>query len=146
MSRDRREEILARLVAIAGGIPGIAAGRVFRNQEDVTARAQPAIVIFDGDETTEAQAKGVSGRMVEMTPEVRVLVDAKAADVGSSLNGFRAALIKAVVEDAELQDAVGSSGVVRYDGCTTDTAKGERIEGGLGLNFVFKYPLIPSEL
>lgn len=144
MSRDRREEICARLPLIAAALAGIR--RAVRNVEDVTGRSGPIVAFWDGDEATQAQAKKLADRMIEMTPETRILVDAGAADVGPLLNGFRLALIKAVTQDADLLAVVGSAGDIRYDGCSTETAKGERIEGGLALNFRFVYPLIGREL
>jgi len=45
---DRRELILARLLAIASGIPGIR--NAYRNQDEINESQRPAILILDADE------------------------------------------------------------------------------------------------
>ena len=45
---DRREDILARLLAIASGIDGVT--RAYRNKDEIPETSRPAIVILDGDE------------------------------------------------------------------------------------------------
>ena len=144
---DRRESILARLLEIAAGITGIT--RALRNQENVSGRIGPTIGLWDGDESSLTETRGArdtSPRLIEMTPEFRVFEDATAATVGTSLNGFRAAIIKAVLSDAQLQGFVGNNGGMFYRGLSTETRTGERIEGGVSLTFALQYPLIIDEL
>ena len=59
--------------------------------------------------------RGESG----MTPEIYLMLGAKPEDVGTAINGFRAAFIKAVLVDSELATIVGSNGDIRYEGCAT---------------------------
>lgn len=148
---DRREQILARLVAIGEALAGIRAAQ--RNRESVTGRAGPMIVIQDGDEAVSLaaapDARGtikLAPALVEMTPEFLILVEANSGDVGTRVNGFRAAAIYAVLNDDALLSITGSNGEIRYEGCTTSNRRGEKIEGGLALNFAFRYPLKPEEL
>jgi len=69
---DKREAILVRLVEIAAGLPGIKTS--VRNQDEISERARPAIVVFDADETADERAneQGYGGRapnIIEMSPE-----------------------------------------------------------------------------
>jgi len=145
---DRREQICARLVEIARGL----VDRVGRNAPNITGRSEPAIVIWDGDE----QADPSDGRrpanvpiMVEMTPELRVLLGGMSEDVGTLLNGWRIEVIKAVIDDAVsggLRTIIGSNGSVRYEGLSTGLAAGEQTQAWHGIRFAIRYPLIPAEL
>ena len=58
---DKREAILARLVEIAAGLPGIATA--VRNQDEISERSRPAIAVFDADEVWRRgdRAPGPSG-------------------------------------------------------------------------------------
>ena len=146
---DRREAILARLLEIAEGIPGIALAA--RNRPDFSDRARPAILILDADETADDREKGRgrpshSPNIIGMTPEIHVLLGGKHEQLGSSINALRALLLKAILMDAELRTIVGANGDRRYEACATDLAAGRSVEGNLGVSFTFTYPLIPSEL
>ncbi len=147
---DRREQIAARLVEIAEGI----VGRVGRNAKEMTGRTSPAIVVWDGDEGAEAD--GSAGRrpvnapvMVDMMPELRILHEQPADDIGTALNALRIEVIKAVIADAVsggLRSIIGSNGWVRYEGLSTEMAPGRQMEGSMGVRFIVHYPLIPAEL
>jgi hypothetical protein len=146
---DKREAILTRLVATAGGLAGIKTA--VRNQDEVSERARPAIVIFDGDETADegAQERGRSGQapnIVEMTPETLILLGAAPESVGTALNAMRAKLVKAVLTDAELAALTGTNGRVRYVGCSTHLGHGRSMEGSMSVQFAFAYVLRPDQL
>lgn len=148
---DRRELIVARLVVLAEGI----VSRVFRNNQSITGKAAAAIVVWDGDEAADLGNFG-SGRpanapvMVDMTPELRLLVEAPAAEVGATLNALRIDTVKAVIADTlpggGLREIIGSNGEVRYEGCSTEMLPGRAMEGSLGVRFAIRYPLIYAEL
>jgi hypothetical protein len=146
---DKREAILARLAAVAAAVPGI--NTVARNQDEISEHKRPAIVIFDADETADerAEQQGHSGRapnLVEMTPEVMILLGAVPERVGSALNETRAALIKAVLSDAQLIALTGPNGRVRYAGCTTHLGHGRSMEAAMGVHFSFAFVLRPDQL
>lgn len=144
MSRDRREEIIVQLMTLAAALPGIR--RAVRNEETISGRSGPLVAFWEGDESCD-DSKGVgSGLQVDMSPEIRILTDAAAADIGTQLNTFRLGLYKAIMLDDTLKSICGRAGGIFYRGLTTETARGERIEGGIGLNFVFRYPMVPDEL
>jgi len=146
---DKREAILQRLVEIAAGLPGIA--MAVRNQDEISEHTRPAIAVFDVDETADerAEQQGHPGRapnIVEMTPEVLILLGAKPEHVGPALNELRARLVKAVLTDVQLSTLVGSNGRVRYAGCSTHLGHGRSMEGSMGVHFTFAYVLRPEQL
>ena len=147
---DKREQILVRLLGIAQALPGIAAA--FRNKDEISDRQRPCIVIFDADEAADdADPAGLARRpnaprRIGMTPEIYLMLGAKPEDVGTAINGFRAAFIKAVLTDSELAGIVGSNGDIRYEGCATGLARGRTMEAEMGLSFTFSYILRPDEL
>ena len=147
---DKREQILVRLQGLAQDLPGIVAA--FRNIDEISDRQRPCIVILDADEAADdADPAGLARRphaprRVGMTPEIYVMLGAKPEDVGTAINVFRAAFIKAVLMDSELATLVGSNGDIRYEGCATGLARGRNMEAEMGLSFTFSYILRPDEL
>ena len=146
---DKRELILLRLIEVAEAVPGVAT--VVRNRDEISERSRPAIAVFDGDETADERAdqQGHGGRapnIIEMTPELMILLGATPATVGSMLNGLRAQLVKAVLIDAQLNSLVGTNGRVRYAGCSTQLGHGRSMEGFMAVNFAFSYVLRPEQL
>ena len=146
---DKREAILARIVAIAGGLAGIKTA--VRNQDEVSERARPAIVVFDADETADegAQERGRGGQapnIVEMSPETLILLGAAPESVGTALNAMRAKLVKAVLTDTQLATLTGTNGRVRYLGCSTHLGHGRLMEGSMSVQFAFAYVLRPDQL
>ena len=72
---DLREEILARLVAIAAEVPGvICAGR---DRVALSETARPAIIVLGADEAAEEDENrgrpAASPQLIVMTPELFVL-------------------------------------------------------------------------
>ena len=146
---DKREAILVRLVEIAEALPAIKTA--VRNQDEISERARPAIVIFDADETADERAneQGHSGRVpniIEMSPEALILLGGTPERVGSDLNDMRAKFVKAVLTDAQLIILVGTNGRVRYVGCSTHLGHGRSMEGSMGVHFAFSYVLRPEQL
>jgi hypothetical protein len=146
---DKREQILQRLVAVAAAVPGIATA--VRNRDEISERARPTIAVFDADESADerAEQQGHGGRapnIIEMTPEVLILLGAAPETVGSALNALRAKLVKAVLTDSQLIAMVGPNGRVRYAGCSTHLGHGRSMEGFMGVHFAFVYVLRPEQL
>ena len=146
---DKREQILQRLLEVAAGVPGVVT--TVRNQDEISEHKRPAIAIFDADETANESAdqQGHAGRapnLIEMTPEVLILLGARPEIVGSALNALRSMLIKAVLTDAQLVALAGPNGRVRYVGCSTHLGHGRSMEGSMGLHFSFAYVLRPEQL
>ena len=146
---DKREAILRRLHEIAAGLPGDATA--VRNQDEISEHARPAIAVFDADETADerAEQQGHPGRapnLVEMTPEVLILLGATPERVGPALNELRSKLVKAVLTDAPLIALTGSNGRVRYAGCSTHLGHGRSMEGSMAVHFTIAYVLRPQQL
>lgn len=142
---DRREQVIARLLAIAAGVPGIAVA--LRNVDTLSERQRPGIIIFDGDEAVDLPPPGRSGpHLVTMTPEIALALGDKAEAVGTSLNTYRAAFLKAVLTDATLRGIVGPNGRILYAGCASAFARGRTMEGEMGISLSIEYPLNPAEL
>ena len=146
---DKREALLARLVEIAAGVPAIKTAA--RNQDEISERARPAIVIFDADETAHERAneQGHGGRapnIIEMSPDALILLGGTPERVGTDLNEMRAAFVKAVLTDTQLATLTGTNGRVRYVGCSTHLGHGRSMEGSMGVHFAFSYVLRPEQL
>lgn len=147
---DRREAILAQLMAIFAAVPGIL--RVGRNMEDVSAAYRPAIVMHDAAESSEQ----LSGRprqspkdLMVLSPQIYLLLGARQSVVGSEVSALRALIIPAIYNDLTLLDLIGArrgNGDIHYTGCGLDTTPGENREARLELSFDFTYVLDIREL
>ncbi|HET7412126.1 MAG TPA: hypothetical protein VFJ18_05630, partial [Pararhizobium sp.] len=128
---DLREEILARLVAIAAEVPGVVSAG--RNRVALSESARPAIIVLDADEVVEEEERasrpGHAPQLVVMTPELFVLAGRPAAEIGAKLNAFRGRIIRRVLTDAALVGLTGPNGFIRYAGCATALAAGRSMEG-----------------
>ena len=146
---DKREQILARLVTVAEGLPGVST--VTRNSDEISEHKRPAIAIFDADETADERAEqqghlGQAPNLIEMTPEVLILLGAAPETVGTALNELRAQLVKAVLTDQAMIELAGPNGRVRYTGCTTHLGHGRSMEAAMGIQFSVAYVLRPEQL
>ena len=145
---DPREAILARLLIVAGAVDASLSKR--RNETDVSGSNLPAVILFDGEEvareTDPAGRNALTLRHVDMTPEVQFRLEAKAEDVGTKLNLYRAKLIDAVLQDAELLALTVNNRSIRYQGSMTATERGRSMEGGIGVAFTFTYLMQPGAL
>ena len=145
---DIREQILARLIAIAAGVPGVTiAGR---NRVGLSETARPAVIVLDADEAAEEdEPRGRPGhapQLVVMTPELFVLAGKPAAEIGAELNAFRRRIVGRVLTDAALTGLTGPNGFVRYAGCATALAAGRSMEGEMSLSFAIRYVLRPTDM
>jgi hypothetical protein len=146
---DKREAILVRLVEIAGELAGIKTA--VRNQDEISERVRPVIVVFDADETADERPteQGHGGRapnIIEMSPEALILLGGTPESIGTALNEMRAKFVKAVLTDAQLAAITGTNGRVRYVGCSTHLGHGRSMEGSMGVHFAFAYVLRPDQL
>ena len=145
---DLREEILARLVAIAAEVPGVATAG--RNRIGLSESARPAMVVLDADEAAEEEERASrpahAPQLVVMTPELFVLAGKPAAEIGAELNAFRRRIVRRVLTDAALIGLAGPNGFVRYAGCATALAAGRSMEGEMSLAFAIRYVLRPMEM
>ena len=145
---DTREDILARLVAIAAAVPGVVTAG--RNRVALSETARPAIIVLDADEAAEEdEPRGRPAnapQLVVMTPEFFVLLGAPAAEIGAELNAFRRRIVRRVLTDPALLGLAGPNGLIRYAGCATALAAGRSLEGEMSLAFAIRYVLRPQQL
>jgi hypothetical protein len=145
---DTREAILLRLVAIAATIPGIK--EVFRNNIRPPEANLPAILVLDGDEAaaeTDPNSHGSRGpRRMIMTPQLLIVLPEKASDVGSTLNAYRAKLIKAIATDVDLAALTINRLGGRLHSTQTSLAWGRSMLGEMGVAFAITYALDPNTL
>ena len=132
---------------MAAGVPGVV--MAVRNQDEISEHARPAIAVFDADETADERAErqdhaGRAPNIVEMTPEVMILLGALPERVGSALNELRAQLVKAVLTDPQLIALTGSNGRIRYAGCSTHLRHGRTMEGSDGRAIRLRLRAAPS--
>lgn len=149
MAVDRREQILARLLVIALNVSGITTA--VRNKPGLNENDLDAIVIFDGDEMgderdPEGSRPANAPRRVIMQPTLEISAAGAPETVGTSINGYRARLVKAICNDATLQSLCNDRTGIRYLGCTTGAGLGQTLEANMVLNFTFAYRLSPDEL
>ena len=145
---DRREAILAQLVAVATGIPDFLG--VWRNRPMSPSRAlRPACFIFDAHETALQVDEPPHARrglnLVSLRPEIFISLGAAPEDVGPTLNGLRISLLQAIWADATLASLVTANGDIRYEGAATGLTASSGVEAEMGLSLAFFYPLNPAE-
>lgn len=152
MPHDTRELILVRLRAI---IETLAPNKAHRNDDGVTGRTGPHIILFDGGESKSddislpKNARGdprILKDYMMLTPSITVILGSPTEQVGADLSGFRVLLIPTIINDSQLIALVGSSGELRYLGCVVETQIGEQREGRITLNFGIMYPFNVSDL
>lgn len=146
--RDRREEILARLLDVMRGVEGVL--DVGRNVADVPGLTRPAMFLHDaGEEFFDKPGPNLRRSQIQrmqLTPGLTINVGAAPANVGTLLNTLRARLVLAVVNDTELSAAVGGNGEILYHGCEKLPATAEAREGRMEVNFVFTYIFTTADL
>jgi hypothetical protein len=143
-----RETILARLLLIAQGTPGISAA--VRNAADTAGLTRPLIVIHDGSDTVldKPPSERLSRRQrMDLAPEILILAYAAEPDVGTLLNQCCDRFISAMTNDAALLAALGidptgrtGAGEIRYEGCSLEPAPAESKERRMTLSIAFTYP------
>lgn len=145
---DKREQIMSRLLAIAGEVEGVV--EAGRNDIDRSESRQPAIVLLEGDEQANEDdprsRPSHAPRRVTMTPQLVIMQKADVENVGTDLNAFRAALIKAVCTDAQLSALSMNGHNVQYLGMQSDFAFGRQMLGRMAVMFGITYALKPADL
>lgn len=156
---DKREAILARILVILQGIPlqvGYVQHSVFRNRGELPEGKRPAIVLLDGVEeavtpmTTKGHTRFMAPAVIRMLPQIFVLLKPRMlpdnAGVGEEINTFRAAVIKAMNDDATLIQLCGSNGQLALQRFETDMQTGSTLQGEMRFDFAIDYVLDPNAL
>jgi hypothetical protein len=151
---SRREQILARMAVVIGGISGIETSG--RNLDRVADSKLPAAILFDGDEDTfeNLNATGSAPNVAAMTPTIVVSLGDVPENVGTVTNEWLAKVQKAVLFDSEIESLCSGTASgrrrdrrgARYVACTTSLSEGRSSEVNLSVHFSIAYPFNPSEL
>lgn len=139
-----RERILAAIARALAACPGVT---TFKRNEIVTSEhALTAVMMLDGDEVSEPppnNSRPANGpAIVDLQPEVYVIVAGDPAAVGPALNVMHQMLLRAVLTDALVTSLVHSK-VVKYEGLQTGLSLGRSMAGEMGFKFVTQYMLTP---
>lgn len=147
----RRENILARLLVIMGTV----VTKATRNEGTISATTTPAMTMQDGSEIAKAkEGRSTSARgdvssefeQMIMSPDIQIVAMAKSGDVGTLLNDYLLQFLLAVLTDATIKTAIGTSGSLRYTGCSLETESGNQRSGRMDVNLEIVYPFYVSEL
>lgn len=160
---DRREQILARLLTIAETLkrPAVADGFVTcaRNRGLLQTEQRPAFVLMDGGEQVRtgniSRSRNDFGVQITlMRPELYVLPaevrptgkgpELDGAQVGTTINGLRQRLTRAIAQDNTLLALLGSNGGIHLETLETDLVSGGAMSGEMKLNLVIAYVFDPS--
>ena len=150
MGIDRREQILARLLVIATGIPGITTA--VRNKfGGLNETDLDAIAICDGEEQgderdPENTRPTNAPRRIVMMPSIEISAAGPPETVGTTINGYRAKLVKGICSDATLISLCTDRTGIRYLGCQSGAGLGSTMDANMVLQFAFTYRLFPDEL
>lgn len=163
--RDRREEILLRIMAILEGMlettPGFATvwrdrGEIPPIDSETKDPLLPAAILLDGNETPRVRTEGhafnrrIPGFPITLLPEVWIVLMPKEnvtnAGVGEELSAYRVKVLGNIVNDDTLIAIVGANGEIEYRGCATDMQSGGELTGQMRMDFGLTYTLLPDEL
>ena len=147
---DVREAILARILAIVSAIDGVQTAE--RNRIAFDDTQLPAVGVLEGDEEVAPNSLGraarASGRpyIVTATPQVFVRVGGPSEDIGTDLNTLRAAIIRALLDDAQLNDLAADDGGIQYAGMQSTLHAARSMVAATAMVFVIKYLIYPDRL
>lgn len=145
---DKRELILDRLQEVAGGVVGVVTSE--RNRIEADELQLPLVSVLEGDEDTQGDEDRTRRRssshpyIVTATPQV--LIRAGGFDAGTQINTLRADIIKAVLDDEELNSLALNRRGIRYVGMQSTMHLARWQFGLTALVFSIKYDLDPAEL
>ena len=142
---DKREEILARLLALAKTVTPSAKRMDF----EVNDQELPCLVLVDGSEGPIGERPmghpGAAAHMLRMEPQF-VLFTQGSERMGRALNDIRAELIRALCTDPALAGITGHSSGCRYEGCEVGVQLAEGLVADMTLSFSLVYIFKPAEL
>ncbi len=147
---DVREAILSRIEVVLEGITDIQT--VERNRIAFDETQLPAAGVLEGDEEVAPTSLGRSGPasgrpyIVTATPQVFVRVGEPSSEIGPALNALRAAIIKALTSDAQLNSLSADDGGVHYAGMQSTLHAARSMVGATAMVFAIKYLLYPDRL
>ena len=162
--RDRREELLLRIMALLGEMLAVGdfvtiwrdRGEVPPVDSETKSPLLPAAILLDGREVPRVRTEGhayqsrVPSTVMTLLPEVWVVLMPKNnvtnQGIGEELSLYRVKVVGKILNDDTLIAMVGSNGEIEYRGCETDMQSGGLLEGQMRMDFGLSYTLDPTEL
>ena len=146
---NRWNELVARLVEIAGAIPGIADAE--RGRSDATGLVRPACVIKAGSQQylrgRPDSEKLSRFQVMELSPEIRLFNSGTPAQIEEFNLLFHDRFLSAVISDDKIKKLLSVPvGQIRYEGSSNIDTTPEGREGHMEMNIVFEYPLKADDL
>lgn len=145
---DKREAILERLQFVAGGVSGVRTSE--RNKVEADDTQLPLVSVLEGDESLpddeEQTRRRTSSHPYIVTATPQILIRAGGNDAGTQINTLRAAVIKAVLADAELNTLTLNGRGIRYAGMQSTMHLARWQLGLMAVVFAIKYSLNPNDL
>lgn len=144
---DTREDIMARIVVLMGGIVGV--DQVSRNVLVGDDSKQKRITILEGDEEA-AESDPVNRpanapRIVFMRPQILISAIASSDNIGSDLSTLRGKVMNALSTDTTLVGLTLNGRGARYVGMESDLAFAREMLGQMALKFELPYILRPDQ-
>jgi hypothetical protein len=147
---DVREEIMARITTLIGGLTGVETAA--RNLDEIADIKLPAIVLYDGDEEASPdnlRATGLKPTVIHATPQIFVKIQDTPDNVGTSTNAWRAAVLSTLLGDQTLAAICGIHSPyagVRFVGAATSLIPGRLSQVSMTLHFSICYEFKPDQL
>lgn len=146
---DRRELIIARLFAVAASVEGIETA--VRNRTEFDDTRLPAVSVLEGDEEVDDRDIPLTRPSdrpyrVIATPQVFIRVATDVDNAGTNLNTIRQRIIKAVLQDAELNALSLNGRGVRPAGQVSQLHAARSMIGASALMFSIEYIFSTAEL
>jgi hypothetical protein len=155
---DKRETILAHLLAMLDGLDGLAevdgVKSVFRNRGEIPQEKLPAVVLLDGREKIKVSTSTHGGlrtpTIFTLSPQIFIVLkprdDINNDGIGEELSAYRVKIIKLMRDDDTLAALLGANGEALYLSSETDMQTGSTMQGQMQMDFAFSYVLNPSDL
>lgn len=145
---DRREAIIKRLFDVVDGITEFTT----RARDTITFDDThlPAVAVLEGDEDITEDERAFSRPSDKpyypvMTPQIYIRVADNSADLGARINMFRALVIKAVLEDTQLNALSLNGRSVRYAGMQSTLHAARSMVAAYALVFTIRYEFNPKD-
>jgi hypothetical protein len=155
MSDDRRERILVRILGILDEIK-VDPEHVYRNRNGIELEDLPAYYLLDGREEVLVRSSSRGGPIVMgLQPQIYYVPlptsNRKNDGVGEAMSARRILMMKAIMEDGQLQQLVGmdrnpGTCYIEYRGMETDMLAEGDAKGQFRLEFAFAYILDTNKL
>lgn len=146
---DKRELIIARLSAIVNDVDGLETFE--RNRTEFDDTQLPAGSVLEGDEEVDPDDLPLtrpSARPYQITalPQVFIRVATDNDNAGTNLNIIRGRVLKAVLEDAELNALSVNGRNVRPVAQQSNLHAARNMLGAMAITFAIKYVFHPSDI